>query len=85
MTAATGWERITDPSDQRRTVWWRRSLPDGTWLAVSRRSSSPQWRWQHRGPNPHKALATCGDLSWPNSQQARRAADAYYPKNEATA
>lgn len=30
-----GWERITDPEDRRRTVYWRMRLTDESWLAVT--------------------------------------------------
>lgn len=45
-TQTCEWERVTD--FQGKLVYWKRSLPDKSYLAVSRVEEG--WQWAHRGP-----------------------------------
>lgn len=77
-----GWERIeSGPAHRRRLVYWRRRLPDGGWLSVSR---DPGWRWLHHDPAwvaEHGTHLTANrraeGTGFGSSVTARRAADDY--------
>jgi len=57
-------------------VYWRRQLPDGSWLAVSKsRDAEPRWAWAHYGPQVGVVNAGAGGFAL--SRSARDAADAY--------
>lgn len=75
---ADGWERILDATDRRQTVYWRRPLPDGSWLSVGRREN--RWRWRHLRHvakfAPHEIAGSNGK-TWPDAITARRKANAY--------
>ena len=46
VTPAVKWERITDPLDARKTVWWRGTWPHRSgkaYLSVKRVGSSYVW------------------------------------------
>lgn len=70
-TAANGWEQIRS---QGRLVYWRRQLPDRSWLAVSK--DGPRWHWGRYGPR----FGINGGILWyegsrSTSALARRDAD----------
>lgn len=74
MTTTNDWERIR-AADSNRTVYWRRQLPDRSWLAV-RRNGAGRWYWSHR--RDHRAeLAGSGGVTWASLVTARRHADTH--------
>lgn len=75
-----GWERVLDPADRRRTVYWRRTLAENRlmleWLAVKRREDGT-WGWAWRVRNaPDGFSGVYADGVEPTLPAARRAADA---------
>ncbi len=71
-TAPHGWEQLRSKG---RLIYWRRLLPDGGWLAVTKQGT--RWHWTRRaatgGPHGTGLLWTDGHRS--TSALARRAAD----------
>jgi hypothetical protein len=45
-TQESGWIRVLDPHDHRRTAHWRATLPDGSWLTVKElKGGCRQYEW----------------------------------------
>lgn len=66
---AEGWQRLTEPTDKRRTTGWQRDLPGGQYLRCVRYGRSWYWDWASSNRIVH-ASGRCGQLP-----EAKRAAE----------